>query len=265
MPRRVVVCAVLTTWMLVMPGCGVKQSEYDAKVAEAKTQAEKLAKTEEKASQLQKDLASAKSEIEKANQANRDAEAKIKTVEQESTDLKDLIKKAQKANLAWLGQVKSLKKANKDLQDQVTTLRQANIDLKAKAEEGTSQPSENRGTTASAKSQGKKGFAVLESLSGTWEITIKKRVLTARLEALANNRYRLKPESLAFSGVYEFDGNTLSMVAENPAQPDLAWSMKGPRLFEIAAGTYAGVTMTKRVAGGTDAGHSQPKPPVGHE
>jgi hypothetical protein len=265
MLRRGVVCVVLTMWMLVMPGCGVKQSEYDARVAEVRAQAEKLAKTEEKASQLQKDLASAKSEIEKANQANRDAEAKIKTVEQENTDLKDQIKRSQKANVAYLGQVKSLKKANTDLQDQVKTLRQENTDLKTKAEEKASQLPENRGTATNSKSQGKKGSGPLEDLSGAWEITIKNRVLKARLEALADNRYRLKPESLAFSGVYEFDGNTLSMVAENPAYPDLVWSMKGPGLFKMTTGNYLGATMKRKVAGGTDAGHSQPKPPTEHE
>jgi hypothetical protein len=265
MSKRGVVCVVLTMWMLVMPGCGVKQSEYDAKVAEAKNQAEKSARAEEKILQLQKELDTAKGEIEKANQANRDAEAKIKTVEQENTDLKDRIKKSQKANVAYLGQVKSLKKANTGLQDQVKTLRQENTDLKMKAEEKASQLPENRGTATNSKSQGKKRSGPLENLSGAWEITIKSRVLKARLEALVHNRYRLKPESLAFSGVYEFDGNTLSMVAENPAYPDLVWSMKGPGLFEITAGTYAGAAMKKKVAGGTDAGHSQPKPPTEHE
>ena len=229
MLKRVVVCVVLTACMIGLPGCGVKQSEYDAKVAEVQTQAEKSAKTEEKASQLQKDLASAKSEIEKANQAKKEAEAKIKTLDQESTDLKDRIKKLEKANTGWQGQVRSLRKANLDLQGQVRTLRQANIDLKTKAEEKISQLPENRDAAKSvveqakkdAESQGKKGSGPLENLSGTWEITLKSRVLTAKLEALANNRYRLKPESFAFSGVYEFDGNALSMVAENPGYPEL--------------------------------------------
>jgi myosin heavy subunit len=275
MLKRVVVCGVLTTWMLVMPGCGVKQSEYDAKVAEVQNQAEKSARAEKKTLQLQKELDSAKGEIEKANQAKKEAEAKLQTVEQDNTDLKDRITKSQKANVAWLSQVRSLKKANTDLQGQVRTLRQANIDLKTKAEEKTSQLPEDRGTAksvaeqakkdADSKNQARKGSGPLENLSGAWEITLKNRVLRARLEALVNNRYRLKPESLAFSGVYEFDGNTLSMVAENPAYPDLVWSMKGPGLFEITAGTYAGAAMKKKVVGGTDEGHSQPKPPTERE
>jgi hypothetical protein len=238
--------------MLAMPGCGVKQSEYDAKVAEARTQAEKSAKTEERALQLQKELASAKNEIEKGNQTNREAEAKIRTVEQENTDLKDRIKKSQKANAAWVGRVKSLQKANADLQDQVRTLRQANIERKTKAEERTAQPSENRGASTSSKRQGEKGSGALENLSGTWDITLKNnRVLTARLEALATDRYRLKPESIVFGGVYEFDGNTLSMVAENPAYPDLVWFLRRPGLFEMTTGNYAGATMKKKVVGGT--------------
>jgi len=92
MLKRVVVCAALTAWMLGVSGC-VKQSEYDAKVAEVRNQAEKSAKAEEKVSQLQKDLDAAKSEVEKAEQAKKDAEAKIKTLEQENADLQKRVSK----------------------------------------------------------------------------------------------------------------------------------------------------------------------------
>ena len=92
MLKRVVECAVLTVCVLGVSGC-VKQSEYDAKVAEVKNQAEKSAKAEEKALQLQKDLDAAKSEVEKAEQAKKDAEAKIKTLEQEKADLQKRVSK----------------------------------------------------------------------------------------------------------------------------------------------------------------------------
>ena len=92
MLKRVVACAALTAWMLGVSGC-VKQSEYDAKVAEAKSQAEKSANAEAKASQLQKDLDAAESEVEKAEQAKKDAEARIKTLEQENADLQKRVSK----------------------------------------------------------------------------------------------------------------------------------------------------------------------------
>ncbi len=57
--RRVVLGAALAVWMLGLPGC-VKQSAYDAKVAEARDEAEKAAKAEAKAARLEKDLATAK-------------------------------------------------------------------------------------------------------------------------------------------------------------------------------------------------------------
>ena len=62
-------------------------------MAEVKNQADKLAKAEEKALQLQKDLDAAKSEVEKGAQAKKDAEAKIKTLEQEKADLQKRVSK----------------------------------------------------------------------------------------------------------------------------------------------------------------------------
>ena len=80
----------------------------------------------------------------------------------------------------------------------------------------------------------------------------------ASLEALGSNNYRLGPQNLAFSGIYLFDGATLSMVGENPSYPDLVWSMKKRGLFEMVAGHYVGASMRRKVTGGTDAGQSKP-------
>ena len=83
-------------------------------------------------------------------------------------------------------------------------------------------------------------------------------MLAANLEALGSNNYRLGPRNLGFSGIYLFDGATLSMVGENPRYPDLVWSLKKPGLLEMASGPYAGATMRRKIAGGTAAGPSQP-------
>ena len=111
---------------------------------------------------------------------------------------------------------------------------------------------------ANLKSRGKKLAGTIENLSGAWEITYRKNVLAAKLEALGSNNYRLGPQNLGFSGIYRFDGTTLSMVAENPGYPDLVWSMKKPGLFEMVAGHYVGASMRRKVAGGADAGASKP-------
>ena len=91
--KRLFVCIVITACMFGLSGCGVKQSEYDAKVAEVKNQVEKSAKAAEKVSQLQKDIDAAKSVGEKLEQAKNDAEAKVKTLEQEKADLQKQIPK----------------------------------------------------------------------------------------------------------------------------------------------------------------------------
>jgi septal ring factor EnvC (AmiA/AmiB activator) len=88
MLKRIVACVALAASILAMPGCGVKQSEYDAKVAEVKSHEEKAAKVAEKLSQLQKDLDSAKNDIDKARQARKkDAEARTKKLEQDNAEL----------------------------------------------------------------------------------------------------------------------------------------------------------------------------------
>jgi hypothetical protein len=82
--------------MVGMSGCGVKQSEYDAKAAEAKSQADKVA-------QLQKDFDAVKGEIDKAKDMakqarKKDAEARTKASEQEIAGLKDRIKALEQEN-----------------------------------------------------------------------------------------------------------------------------------------------------------------------
>jgi chromosome segregation ATPase len=146
MLKRVVVGAALLIWLA---GCGVKQSEYDAKVAEAQIQAEKV-------SQLQKDLDAVKSEIDKAKQARRkDAEAKTRALEQEITSLKDRGKMLEQENAALkttaettasqLGkdiaaaksEVAKAEQARVTAEARIKTLEQENADLRKKA---TSKP-----------------------------------------------------------------------------------------------------------------------------
>jgi chromosome segregation ATPase len=84
--NRFVACAMLVAWTLAAAGCGVKQSDYDAKVAEAKSHSDKV-------SQLQKDIDSVKGDLQKAREARkREAEAKTKSLEQENANLKNQIK-----------------------------------------------------------------------------------------------------------------------------------------------------------------------------
>jgi hypothetical protein len=144
MLKRSIACAVLMAWMLVMPGCGVKQSEYDAKVAEAKAQADKV-------SQLQKDLDAVKSDIDKAKQARKkDAEAKTKAMEQENAALKDRAKALEQENAglktnaestsaqlrrdlaAANGAAAKSEQARKTAEAKIKTLEQENAELKKK-------------------------------------------------------------------------------------------------------------------------------------
>jgi hypothetical protein len=145
-----------------------------------------VADVEEKTLQLQKELAAARNDVKKAEQAQKDTEARIKTLEQENADLK------------------------------------------------------SRGT--------KRVAGTLENLSGAWETTYRQDVLAVKLEGMGSNNYRLGPRNLGFSGIYLFDGATLSLVGENRAYPNLAWSLKQPGLFEMKTGPYAGATMRRQVA-----------------
>jgi chromosome segregation ATPase len=140
---------MLLSWMLAAPGCGVKQSEYDAKVAEAKSQADKV-------SQLQKDFDVVKGDFEKARQEARqsrkkDAEAKIKTLEQENTGLKDRVKALELENAALKasagstasqyakdvatakGDLAKVEQARKAAEAKIKTLEQENAELKKKS------------------------------------------------------------------------------------------------------------------------------------
>jgi outer membrane murein-binding lipoprotein Lpp len=125
MLKRVVVCAVLAVWVLGMSGC-VKQSEYDAKVAEVKDLVEKSAKVGEKSLQLQKDLDAAKTEAE---QAKKDADAKIKTLEQENAGLKEKALQVQTDLAAAKSEVEKAVQAKKDADAKVKGLEQEDAGL----------------------------------------------------------------------------------------------------------------------------------------
>jgi chromosome segregation ATPase len=86
MLKRLVLGTMLTAWMLAASGCGVKQSDYDAKVAEAKSHADKV-------SQLQKDVDAVKNDLQKSRETRkREAEAKTKALEQENANLRNQVK-----------------------------------------------------------------------------------------------------------------------------------------------------------------------------
>jgi hypothetical protein len=117
--KRVVMCAAVAVWMLGLGGCGVKQADYDAKVGEAKELADKAAKAEAKADQMQKDIDAAKSEVEKAAKLATDAETKVKTLEQENGNLKKQVEQAaqlQKDLDAAKGETQKLQQENGQLQ-----------------------------------------------------------------------------------------------------------------------------------------------------
>jgi septal ring factor EnvC (AmiA/AmiB activator) len=138
MLKRFVLCAMLMAWMLVVSGCGVKQSEYDAKVSEVKSQAEKV-------SQLQKDLDTVKSEIDKAKQARKkDAEAKTRALELENASLKDRVKALEQEIVGWKANADNLAsqlrnevakaaEAKKTAEAKIKALEQENADLRKKA------------------------------------------------------------------------------------------------------------------------------------
>jgi chromosome segregation ATPase len=131
MLKRVVVCVVLTVWVLGMSGC-VKQSDYDHQVAEVRAIVQQSALVQRKAVQLQKDLDAAKSDVEKAEQTKKDIEAKIKTLEQEHAGLKEKelqfrrylitaqteVRKAELARNAAEAKIKTLEQENAGLKDQ---------------------------------------------------------------------------------------------------------------------------------------------------
>ena len=157
MLKRIVMCVVLTAWMFGMSGC-VNKSDYDAKVAEAKNQADQSAKAEEKAAQLQKDLDAAKGDAEKSEQAKKDAEAKIKTLEQENAELKDQAKTLEQKNTGLMakaeekmaqlqkdldaakGDAEKSDLAKKDAEAKIKRLEQENADLQKKVPNPVPEP-----------------------------------------------------------------------------------------------------------------------------
>jgi hypothetical protein len=225
--KRVAVCAALAAGAIGVSGCA-DRSEYDVKAAEFRSQTDKLAKADEKASQLQKDLDAAKNAVARADQAKQNAEAKITALDQENAILKD--------------QIKQLEQVSSSLKDRANRLEQASTGLTAKV-------SQLQKDLVAAKGEIEKAEKAKKDAE-SWELTFKKTVRTVRLEFLADNRVRLGPKgsNLVFTGVYQFDGKTLSMVAENAGYPDLAWTMKKPGLFEIVKGSYAGASMKRKVA-----------------
>ncbi|MBN1589121.1 MAG: hypothetical protein JW888_06380 [Pirellulales bacterium] len=226
MLKRILVGAMFLVWMTGVSGCG-NQADYDAKVTEVNELTTKLTATEAKAAELEQNLDALKGEVEKAKKTEDDALAKIKDMELAKTDLKMRIKTLEEIN-------KSLKAKASELQGLKAKVTQLQKDLAA---------------TKKKLQEAEKAKRDAES----WEITHGpngEHVHTVKLSHVEGNRYRLVPKSLAFSGVYEFDGTKLSMVAENPGYPDLAWSKKGPGLFEMVGDDYKGALMRRKAAGG---------------
>lgn len=124
MSKQAVVFGVFALWMLLTSGC-VNRSEYDAKVTELNAE---VAKAQETASELQKELGTAKGQIEKAAQAAKDAEDKVATLEQENADLKE---KAQTLTEVE-GKVSQLQKDLDDAKARVTKAEQATKNAEAR-------------------------------------------------------------------------------------------------------------------------------------
>ena len=212
--KTIVACVVFATWTLAVPGCGGR-AELDAKVADIKKQMEESAnakaKAESLAEQLEKDLAAAKIEAKQALRKGEDADARIEKLVTENTKLKN--------------QNAKLENLISELTEKASSLDKVLVETKHKLKEAE---------------KAKKD-------AETWEITLTNdKKISVKLAALGNNRYRLSPQGLAFHGVYEFDGETLSMVAENRGYPDLVWSLAKPGVFEMIEGNYLGATMKRK-------------------
>jgi septal ring factor EnvC (AmiA/AmiB activator) len=246
--------AALAVAVLGASGC-VRQSEYDAKVTELHKQTDKTAKAEKQAAQLQKDLDAAKSEVKKGEQARDDLEAKVKSLEQTGSGLKDQVSTLEEKNRKLLANAdektsqlqKDLAAAQNEARKAEETKKDAEAKLKTLEQEN-----------ADLKNRGKKRPGVLENLSGAWQITYRQSVLAVQLEGMGSNNYRLTPPNIAFSGIYLFDGASLSLVGENTQFPNLVWSLKQPGLFEMKAGPYAGATMKRQAPGGPNSASAKP-------
>ena len=86
-PKLVGTLVALALLMAATTGC-VRQSKYDATMAELTKQTKKLSQVEQEKVQLQTDLDAVKAEAEKAEQAKNDADARIETLEVENADIK---------------------------------------------------------------------------------------------------------------------------------------------------------------------------------
>jgi chromosome segregation ATPase len=128
--RRIVVCAAAATWMLAVPGC-VKQSDFDAKVLEAASQAEQAAKAEEKVAQLGKDLHALSREVERTRQAKTDAEGRIETLKQKNADLQEQVKTLSQAEEKVAQLQKDLDAAKSQLEKANQAKKDAEAKLKA--------------------------------------------------------------------------------------------------------------------------------------
>lgn len=270
--RRVAMATAATIWLLAAPGC-VRQPDYDAnKAAAIRRQAEQLPRGEKQVAQLQADLDAAKKEAKKVAQANSDLEAKIKSLQQENAQLKDERKnqaiKPSGPNEETSQLQKDLDAARADIEKAKREAEKARLESDAaKREMGQAQQAKQEmeaklklleQENTALKGRRKKGPGAIENLSGTWEVTFRGNMQPATLEALGSNNYRLGPANLGLSGIYRFDGTTLSLIAQNPSHPGLVWSMTAPGLFEMVAGDYKGASMRKKAVGGADAGAAKP-------
>jgi outer membrane murein-binding lipoprotein Lpp len=258
MLKQLVTFAVAAVWMLGLPGCS-KQVEYNPKkTTELRKLEEELATLKKQASQLQNDLDAAKKEIEKSQQAKKEAEATIKTLQQENDGLKEQIKKLSQGGEQVAQLQKNLDTAKAEIEkakgerdtakQEIEKAQRANGELAARIK---AMEREN----VVVKPPRRPVSGAIENLSGDWEITYRDTVYRAKLEALGANSYRLGPQNLAFSGIYQFDGNNLSLIGENTRDPNMAWSLKKPGAFEMVSGRYIGALMRKRAS----TGPSQPQ------
>jgi FtsZ-binding cell division protein ZapB len=259
--------ATLVLVMLSVLGC-LKQHEPSS--AEVSRRIEKSAEAEKQISQLQNDLNAAKNEAKKAEQTKEDLKNRVRTLERANADLKDQVntleQKSRTPLVANASVVEKTAQLQKELGEKTAQLQQAmektarlqrELDVvknEVKKVEQAKKDAEAKVTAleqenAQLKSGRNRPSGPLENLSGAWEITYQGQAFATNLEPMGSNNYRLGPKSLGFSGIYLFDGAILSMVAENAAYPNLAWSLRKPGPFEVVAGPYAGATMKRKTAG----------------
>jgi outer membrane murein-binding lipoprotein Lpp len=258
--------AAVVLGMLSLLGC-LKQ--YEPSSAEVRGRIERSTQTEKQVLQLQNDLNAAKSEAKKAEQTKDDLETRVRTLERANADLKDQVNTLeQKSRTPLVANASVEEKAEnfqKELREKTAQLQQAfektarlqrELDVAKNEVQKVEQAKKDAEAKITAleqentqlKSRRNRPSGPLENLSGTWEITYQGQAFAANLEPMGSNNYRLGPKSLGFSGIYLFDGAILSMVAENAAYPNLAWSLRKPGLFEVVAGHYAATTMKRKTA-----------------